>query len=403
MKLFDDKPTALASAWTINSLAYSIVYPFLPIYLHEGRGVPMEQVGLIFPLMGMAVIAMPLVAGPLTDRIGRRSMMQFGQTSRAAMFLLLALMDFCEAPFQLFAVALMVNAGIGTFFQVGADAYLSDISRIEDRPRVYSKIRIGTNIGWALGPMLGAFLARTPFSLMFAMTAVLCLLGARYTGWCCPETAAAAPRGDSVKRIPGIGIRELVCDRGLLKVLGCSFLLFLLTSQLYSIMPVYGTGVVGVSKNALGFLFSLNGFVIIFCQMPITHLLDRMNLAPPARLVGGAMLYAVGYFSLGFALNAWMMAFSVAVLTLGEAVVNPSLYTQISRSAPAGGVGRYMAAYELVRGVGYAVGPYLGSVLFARLSPRPLLLWGVLAMLGVAAAAGFHLFSRTGNARVTDR
>ena len=79
----DNRSTSLAAAWAINSLAYSIVYPFIPIYLHEERNIPMDVVGTIFPLMGLAVILAPPVSGWLTDRIGRRFMMQFGQSSRA--------------------------------------------------------------------------------------------------------------------------------------------------------------------------------------------------------------------------------------------------------------------------------------------------------------------------------
>ena len=202
----DNRSTSLAAAWAINSLAYSIVYPFIPIYLHEERNIPMDVVGTIFPLMGLAVILAPPVSGWLTDRIGRRFMMQFGQSSRAALFLILAALAFLQAPFWLFAVILMINAGVGTFFQVAADSYLTDLTTPEERPRVYSKIRIGTNIGWAVGPMLGAFLARTPFSLMFAITAILCMAGTFYTGHCCREVRKPSlpPRKQRTNPLSGV-------------------------------------------------------------------------------------------------------------------------------------------------------------------------------------------------------
>ncbi|UKI34663.1 MAG: MFS transporter [Lentisphaeria bacterium] len=272
----------------MNSLAYSIIYPFIPIYLHEERNLPMDQVGMIFPLMGLAIIVTPPFSGVLADRIGRRFLMQFGQTSRAGMFLLLAALAYWNAPFWIFAVGLMINAGIGTFFQVGADAYLADISTPEERTHAYSKIRIGTNIGWAVGPMLGAFLARTPFALMFVMTALLCIFGARYTGWCCPTEPARNAAARAAEAEHHISFRTVAADHRLTRILGCSFLLFLLTSQLYSVMSVYGTSVVGISRDALGLIYSLNGFAIITCQMPVTRLLDRFGLLPLRRLVMGA-------------------------------------------------------------------------------------------------------------------
>ncbi|MBS1370003.1 MAG: hypothetical protein HPZ91_08635, partial [Lentisphaeria bacterium] len=60
VRILRDRANSLACAWAINSLAYSIIYPFLPVYLHKWRGVPMETVGLIFPLMGGAIIFSPM-------------------------------------------------------------------------------------------------------------------------------------------------------------------------------------------------------------------------------------------------------------------------------------------------------------------------------------------------------
>ena len=151
-------------------------------------------------------------------------------------------------------------------------------------------------------------------------------------------------------------------------------------------MSVYATGVVGLSSNALGLIYSLNGAAIIVFQMPMTRLLEHFRLSFPARLVFGTALYTAGYFSLGFAHNAWMMAASVFIITLGEAAVMPSLYSGVSSLAPSGGTGRYMASLELTRGVGYAAGPYFGAMLFQAYSPQPLLLWGLLSLVGCGAA-----------------
>ena len=378
---------SLAAAWAINSLAYSIVYPFIPIYLHQERGFPMSEVGIIFPLMGLAVILSPSLSGWMADRIGRHFMMQFGQISRAVVFFILAVMAMFQSPLWLFAVMLMVNAAAGTFFGVGADAYLTDITSLAERPAIYGRIRIGTNIGWALGPMLGAFLARTPFSLLFALTAILCLVGALHTKINCRE-AVREHDEHATTTAPGI-----FRDYQLLKLLACSFLLFLLTSQLYSIMSVYATGVIGVSRNALGMVYSVNGFAVIFCQIPVIRIMDKLNIGQTRRLVGGAVFYALGYVSLAFCSNGWQLALAVFTLTLGEVIVMPSLYVSISGLAPRSGIGRYMAALGFTRGVGYAVGPWVGSLAFDKYQGQPLMLWGLLSLFAVFAAGGFWLIS----------
>lgn len=390
------RSTSLAIAWAINSLAYSIVYPFIPIYLHSERQIPMSTVGLIFPLMGLANVLTPPLAGWLTDRVGRHAIMQLGQSLRALIFLLLAFMAYCQAPFWLFAMLLMCNAGIGVFFQVAADSYLVDMSSVAERPKIYGKIRIGTNVGWALGPMLGAFLARTPFPLMFTATAALCVLGYVYTGRNCPELARHQPTRNVAEALqPELGSRELLANAALLKLLFFSFLLFLLTSQLYSLLSIYATTVVGISRNVLGLVYSVNGFTVIFFQLPVTRLLGRLNWHLPSQLVGGAALYALGYFSLGFCDSGLKLAVAVFLLTQGEVIVQPSLYTMVSRLVPRSATGRSMATLSLVRGIGYALGPWIGAMLFQKLSSQPVALWGTLSLLAVAAAIGFHSMKKT--------
>jgi len=43
----------ISITFAFNTLAGSIVFPFLPIYLHTIRRIPMSTVGLIFPVMGL--------------------------------------------------------------------------------------------------------------------------------------------------------------------------------------------------------------------------------------------------------------------------------------------------------------------------------------------------------------
>ena len=187
----------------------------------------------------------------------------------------------------------------------------------------------------------------------------------------------------------------------MLKLLISSFLLFLLTSQLYSVLSVYATGVVGVSRDTLGLVYSVNGFTIIFFQLPVTQLLDRIRMHQSLRLLSGAALYALGYFSLAFCTGGWSLGTAVFVLTLGEVIVQPALFTQVSRLAPQGGVGRSMATLGLVRGIGMAVGPWIGSLVFQSYSGAPLILWGILSSFAVIAGIGF-LTMRTASRQQTN-
>lgn len=388
-----DRGMTLCIAWTFNQLAYAIVYPFIPIYLSNERGIPYSKVGLIFPLMGMVTVLSPMIFGPLTDKFGRRPMMSFGQFARAALFVILAYMAYVDAPFWLFAVALMLNTGVGVSFQIGADAYLADITDEAERPGYYSKIRIGFNLGWAFGPMIGAFFAKTPFWMFFLITAALCGVGGVFTRTFCgyPEGFVPHSRRSGGSRYPGSVIPIIWRQRRILFMLLGAVMLFSLTSQLYSTLSVYATKTVGISREALGTIYSLNGFLVIFLQLPMTSMLKKFGIALKYQMYAGTLLYMAGYFSLGFCTGAWTIAGAVTTLTFGEMVMLPSLYTAFSNETVPENAGRIFAAFSLFRGVGYAAGPWFGAQFFQHLR-SPVMLWGALTMFA-AVAFGFFVLS----------
>lgn len=375
----------LAIGWCINSLAFSIVYPFLPIYLHEERKLEMALVGLIFPAIGLGSILGPPLAGMLVDRFGRSKLLWYSSCWRGMIFFVLALMTIGSAPFWAFAVMMGINSICGSFFQIASDAYLTDITTEAERPQAYSRIRVGTNVGWALGPMIGSFMATTPFSLMFGVTGMLCFGSAVLLTRRCPEMPVrhARPASD-------FKVTDMLRHREFMLIpVGLSFVLMLLMSQLYSTLSIYAIGTVGISKNWLGIVYSVNGLTVVSFQVLFTRILDKLNVDYYLRMALGAFLYTIGYFGMAFACGPGSMMALVAVLTFGEVIIQPSLYACVGRMAPPHGRGRYMGTLGLMRGVGYALGPYLGALAYQYYAASPLMLWGVLTLPGLLAGFGF--------------
>ena len=400
IELFDrirhDKSISLAVAWSFNQLAYAIVYPFIPLYLSNERGLPYTLVSWIFPLMGFAVIIAPVPCGWMTDKLGRSFMMLFGQLGRGIIFFILAFMVFVNAPFWLFVIFLMLNTAVGVAFQIGSDAYLADISSEEERPSYYGKIRIGFNLGWGVGPMLGAFFAKTPFWLFFFMTGLLCIAGTVYTKVsCCNDIASPVKKIQKEKSSASI-LPEILGNRNFLLYMAGTLFLMCLASQLYSTLSIFSTTIAGVSRKALGSIYSLNGAMVLLLQLPVVGLLKKWNTPVKLQLVAGTVLYAAGYSLLGFSAGAVAVACAVAIVTLGEIAAQPALYTSIAAETRPDNAGRMFSVYSLMRGIGYSVGPWFGAQLFDNCK-SPLILWGTLAGFAVAAAVVFIFTGKKSN------
>jgi MFS family permease len=102
------------------------------------------------------------------------------------------------------------------------------------------------------------------------------------------------------------------------------------------------------------------------------------------QLLLGVFLYGTGFAFLGFCSAAWMIACCVALLTLGEIIEHPALFSTVSNETTPVNAGRLMASYSLSRGVGYAIGPWIGAQLMENLSSN-VALWGILSCFALTA------------------
>ena len=377
----------LSITFAFNTLAGSIVFPFLPIYLHSTRGFPMSKVGLIFPVMGLATIIGSPFSGYLADRFGRRIVMWAGPVLRSLSHFSLALMVATNASFAVITIGLFFAYFLGTFFQNSANAYVTDLIHSSDRTVAFSKIRVGLNIGWMIGPAIGAFLARTPFALLFLMTGSFCLVTALTVYRKCPdlllENTEAA--GSESRQLT---FREIFKqDHFFLLFLSLCFLLFLSVSQFVSTLSIYSTKIVGISKSQLGLLYTLNGALVIMFLVYINKKLQKNNIF--MRIGLGAIIYVLAFLGFGMSMSWSHLILCIILMTLAEMMSIPATTAATGSLAPEDRVGRYMGLYGLVQGIGWSLGPFLGSQLFEAYSGRPVLLWAMLSFSALMASAGF--------------
>ncbi len=347
----------------------------------------MHQVGSMYLIMGIARMLAPAVSGPLVDRFGRRQVLITAPAVRGLAYFIFAAAVYVDAGFWPLAGLLFLVMFLGGFFQNATDAYITDITAASERADAFSRIRVGLNLGWMAGPAVGAFLARAPFALLFAVTGALCLLTPVVVAFFCPE-----PERHEIKGEEETFVAVFRRDRVFLFLLAASFPLFIVSSQLISTLSVYAKEQMRMSSAEIGCLYTLNGLLVILFQMPLSRAMAHMHFA--LRAAAGALFYALGYFSAAFCLHSWQMLLAVTIFTIGEMLAFPTLNSAASRLAPVGMVGRYMGLYGLMWGLAYSLGPFAGSVLYEHIGHKPPLFWGAIALCGVAAGAGFLCMRR---------
>ena len=169
---YDRRLWMLFGGRVIAATGFSIVMPFLSIFLYTKMGVPMTIVGMIFLGNALSGAVGQIIGGELADRLGRRPVMWTSMAVRGAVFLLLSLAIAEMVDLRLISALLMVSSFTGSLFEPATNAMVADLVPPGRRLEAYSILRVGQNIGWTLGPLLGGILAMLSYASLFVFTAL---------------------------------------------------------------------------------------------------------------------------------------------------------------------------------------------------------------------------------------
>ena len=161
----------------LAAAGFSIVIPFLSLYLFQDRGLSMTIVGIIMMIAGLGSAAAHMVGGELSDRIGRRPVLLGALSTRMLMYFGMAVLIWLSAPIWAIVVSYAIGQSVGMMAWPVASAIVADLSEKRRLTETYGLLRVGINLGWAAGPAIGGYLATfLPYSWLFGVAALLTAL-----------------------------------------------------------------------------------------------------------------------------------------------------------------------------------------------------------------------------------
>lgn len=379
----------LSFGWLVSAIGFAASLPFIAIYFHEEYGIELTEIGLFFLAMAVVRSAFQLVGGELADRMSRQWLLVWSQMFRAGSFAFIALSIDHNWGFWAVAAGLLVNSMLGALFHPVANALVSDLLPARERLDGYAVTRSAGNLGWAIGPAIGGFASTSSYAVLFWIsTAITVVSGLIFMIWLrSPETERSLER---------FRMRDLLAikdDKRLAVHSVLVLILYLVVAQLIVPFSVYTVEMVGISKAQLGYLYTLNGLLVVVLQLPITRLLTNLKLT--TQLALGAVLYFIGYSAMGFLGSVVALGIALTVVTIGECAMSPPSLALTSRMAPPGRMGRYMGIFGFFTMSAWSLGPLYGGFILDHLGHDHVTAWMVIASLALVAALGFVLFGRT--------
>lgn len=375
----------------INFLGNGMVSPFLIIYLHYGRHIPLGVAAAAVSLGGITAVTSGLVAGSLADRLGPRNLLVAAMTLNATSFLLYTQVTM---TWEAFLVGLLVGCGTGTYGPT-SQALTASMVPADKRPAAFAQNRVTAIVGLGAGAAVGGVIAAGGLPgyvrlldldaitfLVFAAIALMLPTGRA-------QTVAGAVRGRYADVLrDGAFVRLVVLNIALVSA-GIAPMLVLLGA--------FAKGQGHVSESAIGAIYAINTLTIVVAQMPLTRLAQRHA---KMEVVGvGATLWVGSWLIVLGAGLVTMPVATVAIIGLAAVIyaIGECLYTAVmlptvTALAPDHLRGRYLGAMGLAWQTGFLIGPTAGG---AILSAFPLALPAACAAVCLAAALGTRIVDRS--------
>ncbi|MEL6895432.1 MAG: MFS transporter [Planctomycetota bacterium] len=393
--------------------AGSFVLVFLTIYASERLGFGVMFAAFCGGMIGVGGMIGSLIGGQLADTWGRRPVMLMALFGTAAFLILLSTIS----NRWLFLITLGLMTTVADMYRPAASAMIGDMVREKQRSYAFALMYIAINLGFALAPPLGGWMAQYDFKWLFyidaATTALFgCVIlvgiedtkasvgdvvdsdrepGAREPDGNAPNALSSAASNvasnasssagseGSMGILPALGV-ILADGQFMLFCLGL-FLLQMVFAQGFTTLPLYLVRS-GYTELQTGAIVAINGVLIVLLQLPVTHWLN--NRPAISVMFIGAIL--IGF---GFCVNAWSTALPIVLLcivmfTLGEILHMPFTNTFVTSLAPAKLRARYLGVSAWTFALAIAVGSPVGGSLLQYSSPR--VLWvscGVVSMIAI--------------------
>jgi MFS family permease len=356
----------------VNRLA-CFVELFLVLYL-VGKGHSATAAGLALTAFGAGAVLGVLCGGMLAERVGSRLSIVISMVCAGGSTALLPMVEPVGG-----VVALSAVVGVVTqLFRPAALSLLAAAAPAADLVLVMAGYRFGLNVGAVITPLLGALLAAWSWNALFILDAVSSLAFALVAWFRLPRDQMARSR--QVERTAAGSARPLRDARFLLTATGLT-LIAVVEVQYVSTLPleVHRSGMTTVVYSVL---VALNGLLVIALEPAVTTRLKRWSVR--RSLTTGVALIGLGIAAYGLPGGVAVLVLATIVWTVGEMIGAPAAAAYPSLVANGSSPARYLAISGSAQGLGYAIGPVLGVVVY---SASPQLSWLLCAIVGVLAAA----------------
>ena len=344
----------------LNAIAFFAALPFASLYLADRTSLSLPAIGAVVGSIAVTAALGGFLGGMLVDRFGAVRIILIGLSLYVIVYGLLATVR----DETLIVLLLLLLGPPKLLTDPGSKKLLSMAA--DDSGRVFRRRYMTLCLGGALGPLIGSALYSISPVWFFALPSVtyfvytaLFFVRRRFLG------QLDRPISRSAERFP---VRVALCDRRLLAAAGAGLIIFIVFSQLESMLPLFiQTLHDDRAHQVFAALFMINAVLALVLQIPIHHVATRLSRDWVVLL--GCMNFAIAFLCFWAGSASLPMLFvGIVFFTIGEGILFPMPDMAIHAIADDKRKATYFGLAD-VRYLGFFIGPVAGGALLAGSVP----------------------------------
>jgi multidrug resistance protein len=346
----------------VDVLGLTLILPLLPFYA-ERLGASPTLVGLLVSTYAVCQLVAGPMLGRMSDHMGRRPLLLVSQIGTFIGFLILAFANSLWLVFLSRAIDGLTAGNLSL-----AQAYISDVTKPEERAKSFGLIGIAFGMGFLVGPGISGYLATFNYQYPIFAAAGLSLTSILCTYFLLPSQAPQEGAGDRKLTILAWGRYAEFFKRPELARLLCQFFAFTFGFALFiSGFPLFAErrfmwNGKPFGPREVGYVYAYVGFLGIILQGGlIGRLVKKFGEEKLAR--ASFLLTAVGLGMMGFTYGIPLLLVVAAFAGIGSGGLRPALTSLITQRAARTEQGAVLGLTQSLMSVSQITAPLLAGVL----------------------------------------
>ena len=356
----------------LDMVGIGLIWPVMPRLIEDVSGSDLAGAsawnGWLFVAYGLTQFLFGPAIGNLSDAYGRRPVLLLSVFGLAVDYMLMAL-----APSLLWLFIGRLVAGVCGASYTTANAYLADITKPEERAKVFGMMGAAFGLGFIIGPAIGGLLGEFGPRVPVVVAAGLSILNFIYGYFVLPETLPPEKRRPfSLARSNPIGTLKVFASyRGVVPLGIVMAGYFLATSVYPAIWSFWGIARFDWSEATIGLTLAAFGLVMAISQGlltgPTVKYFGEWNTVILALV--SSLAASIGY---GLAPNLTIIIL-LFLVHAPEGFAQPALTALMSREAPDNAQGELQGGIASLQNIAMLAGTLFYALAFGWfMQPNPI-------------------------------